>query len=644
MSMNNIFKNLLLIVFLITSSTLWTSEYNSDVRKKVLLLNSYHKGYLWSDDITRGVTETFLRENIELHIEYMDSKRQWDSDYQDLLSELLRLKYNRHNYDIIITSDDNAFNFATKNRDMLFSGKPIIFCGVNYLKPDRLYDISNITGVNEQGDIGANIDLIRKIHPWIKNIKIITDNTTTGQKIQENVKKLLISNADIDLDLIFDISGDDLVKLVKESNVNTIFIFTFFFTDKNGQYYDNIISDISKVSKSPIYGAWDFNLNQGITGGVLTSGYFQGSKAAELTLQVLGGTDPDSIPVIYKTPTNIVFDYNQLVRFNIEPDEIVMDSIINRPESFYYKNKELIWTISGILLLLIISLFGVTTGLIRSKKAEYALQQYKDQLEDVVNERTMELQSSLNSLKKAQNQLVESKKMAYLGSLVAGVAHEINTPLGIGITSISHQLIETNNMDIRISGNILKRSELNNYILTAKQSLNLSLSSLQRASDIVTTFKQVAVDQTIEDKQNINLYYFYTDLIKSFNSENDVKINFTCPENLWMETYPGAMILIISNLFNNSLQHGFKGGNYGEINIGITELRTQIEIKYSDTGYGISKKNISHIFDPFYTTNRSSGNIGLGLYIIYNIVVNKLKGSIICESIEDKDTTFTISL
>lgn len=641
------YRYIISLIFIITGLSISAMEYSNDINKTVLILNSYHNGFLWSDEITRGISNVLSDKNIELHIEYMDSKRQWNTNYINALSEILILKFNRHNYDLIITSDDNAFNYAVQNRDRLFAGIPIVFCGLNFLNPNQLSEYSNITGVNETIDIIGNIDLIRSLHPELENLVIITDDTTTGRKLQTRLNEVTPLYPNTSIDIVYDISGNDLIELVKNSSLNTIFLFTLFFTDNEGVFYDDMINKLSAVSKTPIYGAWDFNMNNGIIGGVLTDGYSQGTVAGELGLRVLSGEDLDDIAIKITSPTEVVFDYKELKRFNINIDNIDFDKLINKPESFYYKYRDIILIVALLLIILTISLLSVSIFLIRSKQAENRLTRYKMNLEDIISERTKKLQTSLEDLKSTQDKLVETQKMAYLGSLVAGVAHEMNTPLGVGITSISHQITEINGLENIINNNKLKKSELDEYLLNSKQSLESSLSSLQRAAEIINRFKLVAIDQTEEIKQIINIHDFLTNLIvnifsKEFN--DNFRILLFCNNDIEIETFPEAILVLFKNLITNSFNHGFKDSKFGVINMEVIKNNGKLEIKYYDSGFGISDKNIKHVFNPFYTTGRVDGHLGLGLNIVYNVVVNQLEGSIKCQNDTDGNTFFLINI
>jgi len=641
------FKILFLLFILINSSLYSQSSITKDLsNKSVLLLNSYHKGFRWTDDITHEVIKGLSPYGIELHIEFMDSKRGWDREYQLKLADLLKYKVGRHNYDLILTSDDNAFNFVIENRAEIFNNKPIIFCGVNNLLADKASKYRDITGINEEIDVIGSLDLIKKLHPKIEKISIITDNTTTGQRLQKGINEVIPLYPELSIKLDYNLTGDELINLVESSGKDTVILFTLFYTDKNNVYYENILSEMYKVSINPIYGTWDFNLNNGIIGGVLVSGSSQGEFVAQKALEILGGKDINSIPIEYRTPTKTILDYNLLNRYGMDLPQNSQIELINKPDTFYNKYGYIINIIITIVVILLLSLLIISYAFLKSKRAESELNNYKAHLEEVVLERTEELQENIIELKNTQDELVESKKMAYLGSLVAGVAHKLNTPIGIGITSVTHLRSKSLKLHKEFSLNQLKKSSLMDYLLESKEALDLINSNLNKAADIITVFKQVAVDEIEDKKDRVNLSELVHGVvnriispIKGFNFD----INIFCPDTIYLDTSPEILITIFTNLIRNSLEHGLKDLMYGSINIIVNRDKDIINIKYYDSGHGISKEVIGRIFEPFFSTKKSNGNLGLGLNIVYNLVVNKLKGSIKCVN-ENDYTMFYIKL
>ena len=266
-------------------------------------------------------------------------------------------------------------------------------------------------------------------------------------------------------------------------------------------------------------------------------------------------------------------------------------------------------------------------------------------LEKKVIERTKELEKSLNDLKETQNILIEAEKMASLGGLVAGVAHEINTPVSIGLTGITHFLDITEKIKEDYENENMSKENFEEYINSSSELAALINSNLKKTAQLVKSFKQVAVDQTNEEKRKFNLKEYLNEILFSIHNvtkKTNLTINIECDENIIINSCAGAFSQIFTNLILNSIKHAYKEKEKGTINIYIEKKKTQLELIYKDDGRGIKEENLPKIFDPFFTTNREDGGTGLGLNIIYNIITNTLNGSIKCESEEGKYTKFTI--
>jgi predicted ATPase/signal transduction histidine kinase/tRNA A-37 threonylcarbamoyl transferase component Bud32 len=275
------------------------------------------------------------------------------------------------------------------------------------------------------------------------------------------------------------------------------------------------------------------------------------------------------------------------------------------------------------------------------------LQHFNLNLEQLVQQRTAELSQALDHLKATQNKLVESEKMASLGGLVAGVAHEINTPVGIGITAASLLAEKTTAFYETYKSGQMKRSQLEKFLDTTMQSSSILLSNLTRAADLIQSFKQVAVDQSSEEQRTFNLKQYLSEVLiplkpKLRTTHHQVEIKGD--EAIALHTYPGALSQIITNLVMNSLSHAYSPEDTGHLVFDFKLQGEQIILEYSDDGKGIPPENLSKIFDPFFTTKRGQGGSGLGLHIVYNLVTQKLNGTIKCESEVGVSTKFIIKL
>jgi len=289
------------------------------------------------------------------------------------------------------------------------------------------------------------------------------------------------------------------------------------------------------------------------------------------------------------------------------------------------------------------------------KQLHKELEEYSHTLEQKVEERTCKLQDAkkaaedtLQQLKATQEQLVESAKMAELGNLVAGVAHEINTPVGIGVTAASRLETLTTELTLMYKAGKMKRVDLERYLKSAQQGSELTLKNLTRAAELIHSFKQVAVDQTGEQQRTFVLKNYLHEILTTLRpnfKRTQHQVVIECDEEITLSSYPGIFSQIFTNFLMNSLIHGFKNKPEGQITITAhksEEVKNELMICYFDNGKGVPANIIKKIFEPFFTTNRQDGGSGLGLNIVYNLVTHKLKGTIQCDSVEGEGISFTI--
>jgi predicted ATPase/signal transduction histidine kinase len=267
-------------------------------------------------------------------------------------------------------------------------------------------------------------------------------------------------------------------------------------------------------------------------------------------------------------------------------------------------------------------------------------------LDAKVAERTTQLNAKVEELTHTRNELVQSEKMASLGRLVAGFAHELNTPIGVAVGTAStlqdsakaiNQLLEQEEVD---------EEELVSSLENLDEMAELTLSNLDRAAELVNSFKRTAVDQTSEDVRLFEVKMAISDVINTLQNkfkQTAIETQLDSPDDFAIYGLPGALEQIITNLMMNSLIHGFdEGKNAGHINLMVRLDGNNLRFEYSDTGKGIAPENLENIFEPFFTTHRAHGGSGLGLYICYNLVTTQLQGTITCESTPGNGVLFVI--
>ena len=262
--------------------------------------------------------------------------------------------------------------------------------------------------------------------------------------------------------------------------------------------------------------------------------------------------------------------------------------------------------------------------------AEENLKILNNELENKVIDRTSELEESLKELKLAQNQLIQSEKMSMLGRMVAGVTHEINSPLGICVTLSSNLSSHSKVLRKKVNTKV-KKKELDNFFSILDESSNLILSNINRATDLIKSFKTIAVDQTSEFKRTFDLTEYLKDIKLILNSKfknRKVELVIDSEDNISIYNNPGIFYQIFTNLINNSLKHAFDLNDYGEIKIKSYLTEEFLFLDYLDNGKGISESIKDRVFDKFFTTKRDSGGTGLGLHIIKNLIDQNLDGTI----------------
>jgi signal transduction histidine kinase len=266
---------------------------------------------------------------------------------------------------------------------------------------------------------------------------------------------------------------------------------------------------------------------------------------------------------------------------------------------------------------------------------------------DALKESNVELQKTISDLKLTQDRLIESEKISSLGNLVAGVAHEINTPIGIGLTGITHFLDITKNIKKDYAQDNISEEEFENYLETSNEIAKLININLQKTAQLVKSFKQISVDQASEDIRVFNVNEYVEEILLSLHNvikKTKLKVELLIDNDLNIKSYPGTFSQVITNLIINSIRHGYAANDKGKITIEILNNANRLKLIYTDDGKGISNKNLSKIFDPFFTTNREKGGTGLGLNIIHNLITTKLNGTITCKSKEAHGVEFTINI
>lgn len=281
---------------------------------------------------------------------------------------------------------------------------------------------------------------------------------------------------------------------------------------------------------------------------------------------------------------------------------------------------------------------------------DHALLAARRELENRVQETgkaNAELKTTLERLRQTQEQLVQIEKMASLGGLVAGIAHEINTPIGVGVTAASTLKAKTDSLGQDYGSKTLTDSGLRRYIELAGQSSGIILTNLNRASELIQSFKQVAVDQSSSERRRFEIKPYLHEILVSLRpnlKKTRLRIDISCDDNLEVNSYPGALAQIITNLVMNSIIHAYAPDQPGTLSIIVKRDGDKVVLSYTDDGKGMPPEHVSRVFDPFFTTRRGSGGSGLGMHIVFNLVTQQMGGTVTLKSELGKGTEVEIKI
>ncbi len=354
--------------------------------QKILILHSYHRGHKWTDDQNAGL-EAALKGDTDvsqMYVEYMDTNRMdWGKDFRKLY-DVYKLKYARSKFDVICTTDTDAFRFVRLYGDRLFPGTPIVFSGVKYVKASDLRGERRVTGVNEEADLKANIELILRLHPKTRQIVFINEWTPTGRRVRDEfVRVMPLFENSVNFLILDNVDTKYLLSVVSSLPPTSVVLYGAFSRDKVGRIFDynEIASLIVRASPVPVYSPWDFNLGLGIVGGVMTTGYSQWEAAGKLASRLLHGGRTPNIRVIMASPKTYLFDYAQLQRFGISKKALPPNSVIvNHPESLYEKYKRVIYGVTMTILALVAVITVLMINIRQRKATEVKLKASREEL------------------------------------------------------------------------------------------------------------------------------------------------------------------------------------------------------------------------------------------------------------------------
>ncbi len=607
-------------------------EYNGLPSKHVLLLTSYHQSKPWDEQIYNAVKSVLDAEKgqIHLHVENMDTERvSFNKHYERSLFDLYKHKYTNshinHSLDLIISSDNTAFDFLRKYHDQLFPDVPVVFCGVNFFKDEQIAGHPLFTGVAEIFDAPETMDIALKFHPEIKDVFVINDFLPAGKAWAATIAEDLIAYSNkLGISYAGDWTMEELLNHVRRLPDESIILLGTYFRDNAGQFYSSIESTslIAKAARVPVYGLLDFDLGHGIVGGKLISGYHQGEAAAKIGLRILNKEVSGQMLVMQKGTNRYMFDYLQLKRFDIPLEDLPKDSIIvNEPYSFYKEYKTTVWVVIAFIAMLFLVIVVLLINIQIRKQSNKALKQAHDSLEIKVLERTSELQVAKEAAESARETIAE--KNDQMKELLHILCHDLVHPFA-NLKAI---------IDLYEEEPILMDSLLENIKVSIKNGLG--------TINLVREMRSLEEKKTNLDLKNLNLssavqesLSILSHKIKSKNIDIEVEVNESLQVHVEETSFVNS---VLNNLLSNAIKFSFHDSRI-DIRSGWENGMTYLSIR--DYGIGIPPVLIEDMFDISKTTTRhgTEGEKGTGFGMpLVKKFVTAYGGSLVLSSQEKKE-------
>ena len=598
----------------------------------VLYINSYHRGFAWSDGAEQSFRDR-LKESgkkIELSTEYLDSRRFVYGKQIPFIAKSMEIKYANYRPNVVVVSDNAAFDFAVANRAQLFPGVPIVFCGYNNFRPDAVKGVSDITGVNEEIDFAAAVEMALTVHPKTKTLVFILSTAeVTDRRIAEVVEQTVLPgfrdryNVVVIKDASLAEIRQNLAKLPRESllfpygQISDQGAGRALTPEENGR----LIAGISPV---PVYGVWDFNIGTGVLGGRVLTGVDQGVAAADRVLRILNGESADAIPVLMTSPARNIFDYQVMQKFGLEPRDLPPASlIVNRPNSVW---DNYFWPIIGVMLVIttetLLLVFLVRYVRLR-RKALATLKKERDSLEQRVRLRTEDLVEAKNKAESANK-----AKSVFLSNM----SHELRTPL---------------NAVLGFSQLLQRESGLSEEGRKSLATINRSGQHLLALINDVLEISRIEAGRSVIVREPFDLADLLSSVDEMIRGRAEGKGLTFCVEHAldlpaFVEGDGPHLKQVLINLLGNAVKYT----DQGQVTWRIDRCNGDISFAVSDTGPGISVEDQQRIFQAFYQTESGvakGDGTGLGLAISLEYA-QLMGGRLIVQSQLGQGSTFTLSL
>ncbi|AFL69462.1 sensor histidine kinase [Sulfurospirillum barnesii] len=607
---------LFLILFVLMGTThAWAHD------KKILIINSYHKGFQWSDDVLHGMEEVFYKHpEITMNILYMDSKRINSKEYYEKLRELYKLQLKNQKHDLIVAVDKFAYDFLIEYYHELFTDEPILFTGLEQFDLKEIHEKGledRIYGVMERRAIGETIPLMAKMMPKLKKITIINDASANGDDSEPFIREAMEEYKEsLEIEYIRQSTLEELEKRFSTPNKEEAIFYIRFYNDRYGNLYkNNQIAAMIQKSALPVFITDTLFIGKGAFGGKLVPVQKLGMATGEMVLDAL---DKKIHPLHVETFEEYwyQFDVQKIKQFEIYPNPVIPEfELVNEPETFFDRHRKLIdavFLISPFLIFLILGLFHNIYMRIRSEKELRAVEVQKN---------------------KHQQFIIQQSKLAEIGEVFSSIAHQWKNPL-VEIATIAQDHFYSTTEQTEEQNN-----QFVHDIMVQVHYMTDTINSFQAFIMPSTTKTVFDVNEAIETMLKIINHTIKYNYI-------DVSVDISNATNLMVKGYKNEFMQTLLNIVNNAKdqiiqQREEKKIKRGTISIMVYNHAQKVIIEICDNAGGIQNEKLSHLFDAYFTTKKQGH--GIGLYMSKLIIEDKMGGKITASNKND-GACFTITL
>jgi len=606
------FLHLVLVILALVWGGYSTSAGAADgAAARILFINSYNRGYAWSDGIEDGLRQGLNASGkpIELSVEYLDSRRFGYGAQIEPLAQAMATKYTAYRPDLVVVSDNAAFEFAIKHRARLFPTQPIVFCGYNNFRPEVIKGIRNITGVNEEIAIDDAVAMALRMHPKTRTLAFIVSTADASSKRISEVAEASVFPAlrkRFDVVVLKDASVAQIRERLATMPADTVLFLSGQVSDEGqGRALSPVENGnlITSASPFPAYTFWDFHLKSGVVGGHIITGPEQGRLAADMALRILSGTPADSMAVVITTPTQDIFDYQAMVRFGITPDQLPPGAvIINRPFSLWDSYR---WQIIGVVALVMLETLLIALLVVIGRSRRRALAEL--------------------AVAKEAAEAANVAKTAFL----ANISHEMRTPL--------HQIA---GMAL-----LIRREALTTKQTDRMDKLEAASHQLTELIDTVLELTRLEANRVQRVELPVDCGALVKDVVAEAQGKATVPINVEMPAGPVVVLGDEALLrAALTNYVNNAVRFTPSGQIAVRLQVGPGEGgRLLVRFEVEDSGIGIAEEDQGRLFNIFEQVDMSStrkfGGAGLGLAMTRKIA-EILGGEAGCQSKLGAGSTF----